>query len=276
MESNGSTSMASVCGGTFALLDAGVPLKAPVAGISCGLVTEKDDSHQIGRYLLLTDILGSEDHYGDMDFKLCGTRAGITGFQLDLKLAGIPLKLMAEAVFRARDDRYRVLDFMDTIIGTHRTEMSKHAPRIEVVKIDPDKIGLLIGPGGKNIKGIQAESGAEINIEDDGTVMIYCNNPEGMAVAKSRVEDLTVEIEVGKIYRGRVTGIKDFGCFVEVKPGKEGLVHISELSDTRVNKTEDVVKMGEEVWVKCIGVDDKGRVKLSRKAAMKERSGTAA
>ncbi len=272
MESNGSTSMASVCGGTLALLDAGVPLKAPVAGISCGLVTEENESGEMGKYLLLTDILGSEDHYGDMDFKLCGTRVGITGFQLDLKLPGIPLKLMAEAVLRTRDARYRVLDFMDTIINKARPEMSKYAPRIEVVKIDPDKIGLLIGPGGKNIKGIQAESGAEINIADDGTVMIYCNNPEGMAVAKSRVEDLTVEIEIGKIYHGRVTGIKEFGCFVEVKPGKEGLVHISELSDTRVNKTEDVVKMAEEVWVKCIGVDEKGRVKLSRKAAMKERA----
>jgi len=272
MESNGSTSMASVCGGTLALLDAGVPLKAPVAGISCGLVTETGDGNIGTNYLLLTDILGSEDHYGDMDFKLCGTRVGITGFQLDLKLPGIPLKLMIEAVFRTRDARYRVLDFMDTIISTPRAEMSKYAPRIEVVKIDPDKIGLLIGPGGKNIKGIQAESGAEINIDDDGTVMIYCNNAEGMAVAKGRVEDLTVEIEIGKTYRGRVTGIKEFGCFVEVKAGKEGLVHISELSDARVNKTEDVVKMGEEVWVKCIGIDDKGRVKLSRKAAMKERA----
>ena len=169
-------------------------------------------------------------------------------------------------------DSYKILDFMDTIINAPRTQMSKYAPRIEVVKIDPDKIGLLIGPGGKNIKGIQAESGAEINIDDDGTVMIYCNNAEGMAVAKGRVEDLTVEIEIGKTYRGRVTGIKEFGCFVEVKAGKEGLVHISELSDARVNKTEDVVKMGEEVWVKCIGIDDKGRVKLSRKAAMKERA----
>jgi polyribonucleotide nucleotidyltransferase len=272
MESNGSTSMASVCGGTLALYDAGVPLKAPVAGISCGMVTEHDEQDQLKRYLLLTDILGSEDHYGDMDFKLCGTRTGVTGFQLDLKLGGIPLKIMTEAVFRTRDARYRVLDFMDTVMAGPRTEMSKYAPRIVTVKIDPDKIGLLIGPGGKNIKGIQAESGAEINIQEDGTVMIYCNNAEGMEVAKSRVEDLTVEIEVGRIYRGRVTGIKEFGCFVEVKAGKEGLVHISELSDTRVNRTEDVVKMGEEMWVKCIGVDDKGRVKLSRKAALKERA----
>lgn len=272
MESNGSTSMASVCGGVLALLDAGVPLKAPVAGISCGLVTEFDDADQMKRYLLITDILGSEDHYGDMDFKLCGTRTGVTGFQLDLKLPGVSLKILSEAIVRARDDRFKILDFMDTVLAQPRTQMSKYAPRIEVVKIDPDKIGLLIGPGGKNIKGIQAESGAEINIEDDGTIMIYCNNAEGMAVAKSRVEDIGVEIEIGRIYRGRVTGIKEFGCFVEVKAGKEGLVHISELSDTRVNRTEDVVKMGEEVWVKCIGVDDKGRVKLSRKAALKERA----
>jgi len=270
MESNGSTSMASVCGGVLALLDAGVPLKAPVAGISVGLVTEFE-GEKLSKYLLLDDIIGSEDHFGDMDFKLCGTRTGVTGFQLDLKLPGVDLAILKEAVARAVVSRAKILDFMATVLPQHRTTMSKYAPRIETIKIDPDKIGLLIGPGGKNIKGIQAESGAEINIEDDGTVMIYCNNGEGLEVARQMISDLTGEIESGKIYRGRVTGIKEFGCFVEVLPGREGLVHISELSDTNVRRTEDVVKMGEEVWVKCLGTDDRGRVKLSRKAAMRER-----
>lgn len=272
MESNGSTSMASVCGGSLALMDAGVPIKAPVAGISVGLVTEYNDDGSLKRYEMLTDIQGSEDHFGDMDFKLCGTRNGFTGFQLDLKLPGIPLSLMKEAVERACDARMRVLEVMEQILSTPRTELSKYAPRIELMKINPDKIGALIGPGGKNIKGIVAETGADINVDDDGTVRIYSNNPEGMDRAKEIIEGIAGEIEVGKLYRGRVVGIKDFGCFVEIFPGQDGLVHISELADIRVKRTEDVVKMGEETWVKCIGVDDKGRVKLSRKAAMKEKA----
>ncbi|MEM9445594.1 MAG: polyribonucleotide nucleotidyltransferase [Verrucomicrobiota bacterium] len=270
MESNGSTSMASVCGGTLALMDAGVPLTKPVAGISCGLVTEFDEQNKIKRYTLLDDIIGSEDHFGDMDFKLCGTRDGVTGFQLDLKLPGISLTLFKEAVDRATRSRLKVLDFMDTVMASPRNELSKYAPRIETLKINPDKIGLLIGPGGKTIKGIAAETGAEINIDDDGTVKIYCTNPQGMERAKEIVDGMCGEIIVGKIYRGRVVSIKDFGAFVEVFPGRDGLVHISELSDTRVNKVADVVKVGEEVWIKCIGIDDKGRVKLSRKAAMKD------
>ncbi|MDE1171689.1 MAG: polyribonucleotide nucleotidyltransferase [Verrucomicrobium sp.] len=274
MESNGSTSMASVCGGVLALLDAGVPLKAPVAGISVGLVTEFQNDQMV-KHLLLDDIIGSEDHFGDMDFKLCGTGTGVTGFQLDLKLPGIPLSLLKDAVARAKTSRTKILAFMDTVIKGPK-ELSKYAPRIHTLRIDPDKIGLLIGPGGKTIKSITAESGAEINIEDDGTVMIYCNNAEGMEVAQQMISDLTGEVEVGKLYRGRVTGIKEFGCFVEIMPGREGLVHISELSDTNVRRTEDAVKMGEEVWVKCIGVDDRNRVKLSRKAALKERAATAA
>jgi len=275
MESNGSTSMASVCGGVLALLDAGVPLKAPVAGISVGLVTEFE-GEKLAKYLLLDDIIGSEDHFGDMDFKLCGTRVGVTGFQLDLKLPGIDLAILKEAVARAVLSRGKILDFMATVLAQPRSSMSKYAPRIETMKIDPDKIGLLIGPGGKNIKGIQAESGAEINIEDDGTLMIYCNNGEGLEVARQMISDLTGEVEEGKLYRGRVTGVKEFGCFVEIMPGREGLVHISELSDTNVRRTEDVVKMGEEIWVKCLGTDDRGRVKLSRKAAMKERGESSA
>jgi len=270
MESNGSTSMASVCGGVLALMDAGVPIKTPVAGISCGLVTEFNGD-QMSRYTLLTDIIGSEDHFGDMDWKLCGTRTGVTGFQLDLKLPGISLKLMEEAIYRTRDDRHKVLDVMDSVLASPRTEMSPYAPRIETIKINPEKIGLIIGPGGKTIKGIVAETGAEINIEDDGSIHIYSNNGDSLARAKQIINGMTKEIGVGEMYQGTVVSIKEFGAFVEVLPGKDGLCHISELADFRVNRVEDVVKMGDSVWVKCIGVDDKGRIKLSRKAAMKDR-----
>src|SRR5277367_3561531 len=273
MASNGSTSMASVCGGVLALLDAGVPLKTPVAGISVGLVTEHDDNDNLLRYLLLADILGSEDHYGDMDFKLCGTKDGVTGFQLDLKLGGIPLSLMNEAIDQAKMTRTQILSFMETVINAPRTEMSQFAPRIETIQINPEKIGLVIGPGGKNIKSIVAETGAEINIEDDGRVKIYSSSGDAMERAKEIILGMVGDIEVGKIYRGRVVTLKDFGAFVEVLPGKDGLVHISEWSDQRVNRMDDVAKVGDEVWVKCIGQDDKGRSKLSRKAAMKDRAG---
>ena len=274
MESNGSTSMASVCAGCLALMDAGVPIKKPVAGISAGLVTEYE-GESLKRYILLTDIIGSEDHFGDMDWKLCGTRDGITGFQLDLKLPGIPLNMMNEAIFRARDARMKVLDVMDNCLSQPRAELSQYAPRIETLKINPEKIGQLIGPQGKNIKGIVAETGCEINVEDDGTVHIYSNNPAGMARAKQIISQMFAEIEIGKIYEGRVVTIKEFGCFVEVLPGKDGLCHISELADFRVKQTEDVVKLGDIIKVKCIGIDDKGRVKLSRKAAMRELDGAA-
>lgn len=271
MESNGSTSMATVCAGTLALLDAGVPLKRPVAGISVGLVTEFSEDGTLQRYNLLSDIIGSEDHFGDMDFKLCGTSAGVTGFQLDLKLPGISHEILAEAIADAKAKRTAILDHMNATIAGPRSEMSPYAPRIETIKIAQDKIGLLIGPGGKTIKGIVAETGAEINIEDDGSVHIYSNNGEALARAKEIINGMTKEITVGEIYQGTVVSIKEFGAFVEVLPGKDGLVHISELADFRVNKVEDVVKSGDSIWVKCIGVDDKGRVKLSRKAAMKDR-----
>ena len=272
MESNGSTSMASVCAGVLSLLDAGVPLKTPVAGISVGLVTEfEEDGKTMKRHTLLNDIIGSEDHYGDMDFKLCGTTEGVTGFQLDLKLPGISLDLMAQAIYKAKESRAKVLDVMNATLDKPRTELSQYAPRIETVKINPDKIGLIIGPGGKTIKGIVAETGAEINIEDDGSINIYSNNGEAMKRAKEIILGMTKEIEVGEIYNGRVVSIKEFGCFVEVLPGKEGLVHISELADFRVKRTEDVVKNGDQILVKCIGVDEKGRVKFSRRAAMKDR-----
>jgi len=272
MESNGSTSMASVCGGMLALMDAGVPMKDMVAGISIGLVTEAGDDGQLKRYELLTDIIGSEDHFGDMDFKLCGTDKGVTGFQLDLKLPGIRHSIMAEAIQRAREARTKILEIMRGTLDKPRTELSKYAPRIETIKINPEKIGALIGPGGKTIKGIVAETGAEINIEDDGSVHIYATTSESMARAKEIIGGMTREIEIGQTYQGRVVTTKEFGAFVEVFPGKDGLVHISELADFRVNRTEDVVKMGDMIWVKCIGIDDKGRVKLSRKAALKERA----
>jgi polyribonucleotide nucleotidyltransferase len=272
MESNGSTSMASVCGGMLALMDAGVPVKAMVAGISIGLVTEGGDNGQWKRYELLTDIIGSEDHYGDMDFKLCGTDTGVTGFQLDLKLPGIGHNIMAEAIQRAKEARIKILEIMRATMDKPRTELSKYAPRIETIKINPEKIGALIGPGGKTIKGIVAETGAEINIEDDGSVHIYATTGESMARAKEIIGGMTREIEIGQTYQGRVVTTKEFGAFVEVFPGKDGLVHISELADFRVKRTEDVVKVGDMVWVKCIGIDDKGRVKLSRKAALKDRA----
>jgi polyribonucleotide nucleotidyltransferase len=271
MESNGSTSMASVCGGMLALMDAGVPVKDVVAGISVGLVTEYDND-QLKRYELLTDIIGSEDHFGDMDFKLCGTTKGVTGYQLDLKLPGISLKILSEAIQRAKEARNKILEIMRGAIDTPRAELSKYAPRIETIKINPEKIGALIGPGGKTIKGIVAETGAEINIEDDGSVHIYATSGESMARAKEIIGGMTREIEIGATYQGRVVSTKEFGAFVEVFPGKDGLVHISELADFRVKRTEDVAKVGDIIWVKCIGIDDKGRVKLSRKAALKERA----
>jgi polyribonucleotide nucleotidyltransferase len=271
MESNGSTSMASVCAGTLALMDAGVPITRPVAGISIGLCSETDDDDVISDYRLLTDIIGWEDAFGDMDCKFAGTTQGITGFQLDLKLRGLPHKILAEALEKARLARLKILDSMLATLAEPRKELNKYAPRIVTLKINPEKIGALIGPGGKNIKRLVEESGCEINIEDDGTVHIYSISEEGMKIARESIEGMTAEAEIGKIYKGRVVTIKEFGAFVEFLPGKDGLVHVSELSNKRVNKTEDVVSMGDEIYVKCLGVDEKGRVRLSRKAAMEDR-----
>ena len=227
------------------------------------------------RYLtMLTDIIGSEDHFGDMDFKLCGTTEGVTGYQLDLKLPGIPLALLEEAIVKAKAGRTQVLSAMNAAISEIKP-LSPHAPRIEVVKINPDKIGELIGPGGKNIKAIQAESGAEISIEDDGTVYIYANRKEALDRAVEMINGNNVEIEVGRIYTGKIVSTTNFGAFMNLGGKKDGLIHISELADFRVNKTEDVVKTGDIVTAKCIGVDDKGRVKMSRKAAMKEKDAAA-
>ncbi|MDD2240417.1 MAG: polyribonucleotide nucleotidyltransferase [Kiritimatiellae bacterium] len=269
MGSNGSSSMASVCVGTLALMDAGVPMKAPVAGISIGLVTGDDQ-----KPVLLTDILGAEDHCGDMDFKVAGTRKGITGFQVDLKIHGLEWDLVQGAFDQAQVARQQILDAMEQALPAPREELSPYAPRITVVNINPEKIGALIGPGGKNIRRITETTGTQIDIDDDGKVSIFSTNKENLDAAMLEVQSLTAEAEVGKIYRATVTGIKDFGCFAEFLPGQEGLVHISELADFRVNRTDDVVKMGEDIWVKVLSVEDNGKVRLSRKAAMAEKGDT--
>ncbi len=265
MSSNGSTSMASVCGATLSLMDAGVPISAPVAGISCGLVTGDD-----GRRLLLTDIIGAEDHFGDMDFKVCGTRDGITGFQLDLKLPGIPIDLLCEAMERNKAARLKILDVIEACIPAPRAEISPRAPRLEVVKINPDKIGALIGPGGKNIRAITDETLASIDVAEDGTVKIMASNLQQLEAAKERVLASTAEAEIGKIYRGKVVTIRDFGAFVEILPGIDGLLHISEMADYRVNKVTDICEEGQYVTVKVIDIDQSGKIRLSRKAALKE------
>ncbi|MFT4176967.1 MAG: polyribonucleotide nucleotidyltransferase [Luteolibacter sp.] len=268
-ESNGSTSMASVCAGTMSLLSAGVPLIRPVAGISVGLVTDWNEDGSLKEHKCLLDIIGSEDFYGDMDFKLCGTSEGVTGYQLDLKLPGISLDLLAEAITIAKNARTPILDKMAEAIAAP-SELSPHAPRIVSLKIPADRIGELIGPGGKNIKGIQAESGAEINIEDDGTVHIYASKQEGLDRAKAMIDRMFAEIEVGKTYTGKVVSITAFGAFMEVLPGKDGLIHVSELAEGRTEKVEDVVKKGDLVTAKCLGVDEKGRVKMSRRAYLRD------
>lgn len=269
MESNGSTSMASVCAGTMSLLAAGVPLKRPVAGISVGLVTEQNDQHEITTYKTLLDIIGSEDFYGDMDFKLCGTSEGVTGYQLDLKLPGIPLSILEEAIQVAKTGRTDVLKVMNDAIAAP-AQMSPNAPRIETTKIPADRIGELIGPGGKNIKAIQAESGADINIEEDGTVHIYAAKQEGLDRALELVTRMLKTIEIGELYTGKIVSTTTFGAFMEVLPGKDGLIHISELAEGRTAKTEDVVSVGDVVTAKCIGIDDKGRVKMSVRAALRD------
>jgi polyribonucleotide nucleotidyltransferase len=269
MESNGSTSMASVCAGTMALLDAGVPLIRPVGGISVGLVTDFNEDGTLKAHKMLLDIIGSEDFYGDMDFKLCGTDEGVTGYQLDLKLPGLPLAMLEEAIHIAKAGRTKVIAKMAESISTPG-ELSPHAPRIVSIKIPADRIGELIGPGGKNIKGIQAESGAEINIEDDGTVHIYASKMEGLERAKSMIERMFQEIEVGKVYTGKVVSITAFGAFMEVLPGKDGLIHVSELAEGRTENVGDVVKKGDVITAKCLGVDEKGRVKMSRRAWLRD------
>ncbi len=262
LESNGSSSMAAVCGATLSLMDAGVAITHPVAGISIGMVS--DDS----RHLLLTDIVGEEDHYGDMDFKVAGTQHGITGIQMDLKCGGLTHDLVRETLDRAKTARMKILKEMLLTISEPRPNISDLAPRCITLKINPEKIGKVIGPGGKMIKSIQADTGAKIEIEDDGTVSIYCMSKDGADRACAAVEQLTEEVKVGTIYEGRVNSIKDFGAFIEILPGQDGLCHISELSNDYVSSVGDVVKLGDQVRVKVIAVDDLGRVKLSRKAVL--------
>jgi polyribonucleotide nucleotidyltransferase len=266
MESNGSSSMASVCGGTLSLMDAGVPITNPVAGISIGLVKDGD------RFTLLTDIMGDEDHYGDMDFKVAGTGRGITGIQLDLKIDGIDERIVRGTLEQAREARRDILRSMLTTLRQPRETISRYAPRLLTVQINPEKIGLLIGPGGKTIKGIQESTGAKIDIEDDGTVYISHMDAAGAEAARSKVEALTEEIRVGKVYDGKVTSIKDFGAFIEIVPGRDGLCHISELDDKYVGKVEDVVKVGDHIQVKVIAIDEHDRVKLSRKVLLREQN----
>lgn len=273
MESNGSTSMASVCSGSMALMDAGVKLKSHVAGISVGLVTETDDSNNIQRKEFLLDIIGSEDFFGDMDFKLCGTNEGVTGCQLDLKLPGIPLDILNQAIDQAKDARLTILDVMNDAISDSKS-LSPHAPQIVSIKIDKEKIGAVIGTGGKTIRGIQEETGAEISIEDDGTIRIYAINKDKLDAARIKIEQLTEEVEVGNIYHAKVVSTTTFGAFIEVLPGTDGLIHISELADFPVGCSEDIVNIGDIIYAKCIGIDDKGRIKMSRKEAMADRGET--
>jgi len=264
MESNGSSSMATVCGATLSLMDAGVPIQDPVAGVSIGRISEGD------RELLLTDIQGEEDHVGDMDFKVAGTQRGVTGIQLDLKIRSLPLEACRRALDRAREVRLDILRTMLATIPAPRPEISRHAPRLLQIKINPDKIGKVIGPGGKTIKGIEAETGATVEVEDDGTVTIAHVIAENAEKARAIIEALTAEVQVGRIYTGTVVSVKDFGAFIEIMPGQDGMCHVSELSDHYVKTVSEVVKVGDTVRVKVIAVDDQGRVKLSRKAVLKE------
>jgi polyribonucleotide nucleotidyltransferase len=261
--SNGSTSMASTCGSTLALMDAGVPIKAPVAGAAMGLISEPD-----GRFVVLTDILGKEDSIGDMDFKVTGTRDGVTALQMDIKVRGISEAIIRDGLAQAREARLTILDKMTETLPTARTEMSEFAPRIITIKINPEKIREIIGKGGSMIRKIQEETQTEINVEDDGTVEIAAVSGENSRKAIQWIESLTREVEVGALYLGKVTRIMGFGAFVEILPGKEGLVRIGELADYHVPTVEDVVSVGDEVMVVVVEIDRQGRVNLSRKAAM--------
>ena len=263
-ESNGSSSMASVCGATLGLMAAGVPITNPVAGISVGLVKGEDN------WVLLTDILGDEDHFGDMDFKIAGTQNGITGIQLDLKIDGISEEILRATLTQSRKARIEILRTMLNTISRPRDKISRWAPRLLRTSINPEKIGMLIGPGGKTIRAIQEATGASLDVQDDGTVTVACETAAGAEAALAQIEALTASVEVGRIYDGRVTSVKDFGAFIEILPGKDGLCHISELADGYVSSVADVCKVGDEMKVKVIAVDDQDRVKLSRRAAMQE------
>jgi polyribonucleotide nucleotidyltransferase len=270
LSSNGSTSMASECGSTLALMDAGVPIKAPVSGIAMGLITDDNDS---SRYAILSDIQGMEDALGDMDFKVAGTRSGVTALQMDIKVSGLTPEIFRQALEQARQGRMHILDKMDEALAAPRPEMSTYAPRITTIHIHPDKIRDLIGPGGKTIRRIQEETGCQIDIEDDGKVFLATVDEEAMERATAMIRDLTESVEVGRIYKGKVVRIMPFGAFVEILPRQDGLVHISQLAEQRVNRVEDVVNIGDEIMVKVTEIDDRGRVNLSRKLAITELAG---
>jgi polyribonucleotide nucleotidyltransferase len=264
LESNGSSSMATVCGGSLALFDAGVPMLAPVAGVAMGLVQRGD------QFAVLTDIAGQEDHYGDMDFKVAGTREGITALQMDLKLTGVRRDVMAAALEQARAGRLHILDQMERILGRPRTDLSNFAPRLFTLQIPKEKIRDVIGPGGKTVRSIVEETGCEIEIENDGRVVVA--SPDGAAARRaiSMIERLTEVPEIGKVYTGTVRRVEAYGAFAEILPGQDGLIHISELAPYRVRETTDVVKEGDEIQVKVIDIDDTGRIRLSRKAVIVE------
>jgi polyribonucleotide nucleotidyltransferase len=264
LESNGSTSMATVCGGALSLMDAGVPITAPVAGIAMGLIKEGDQVR------ILSDILGDEDHLGDMDFKVAGTREGVTSLQMDIKIAGVTREVMHEALYQAREGRLHILGIMEKTIAAPRRELSGHAPRIITLKVRPEKIREIIGPGGKVIRGIVQETGVKMDVEDDGTIMIASNDEAASRRAVEMVQRITAEPEIGKIYRGTVRKIMDFGAFVEILPGTDGLVHISQLAPERVRRVTDVLNEGDEVMVKVLEIDKQGKIKLSRKDALAE------
>jgi polyribonucleotide nucleotidyltransferase len=262
LSSNGSSSMASVCGSTLALMDTGVPIKAPVAGVAMGLVKEDQ------RFSVLTDILGMEDHLGDMDFKVAGTDQGITALQMDIKIKGITPEIMSKALEQARVARLSILDQMMKVIPVPRPELKPHAPRITVIQIPTEKIGAVIGPGGKMIRSIQEDTGAKIDIAEDGTVFIATNDGDSARMARERIESLTESAVVGRIYTGKVVRVTDFGAFVEILPNIDGMVHISQLDSQRVNKVEDVVRLGDEITVMVTDIDEQGKIRLSRQAVL--------
>jgi polyribonucleotide nucleotidyltransferase len=264
LESNGSTSMATVCGGSLSLMHAGVPIRAPVAGIAMGLIKEGDQVR------VLSDILGDEDHLGDMDFKVAGTREGVNSLQMDIKIAGVTREIMREALYQAREGRLHILGEMEKTISAPRSDLSSHAPRIITLKVRPEKIREIIGPGGKVIRGIVEETGVKMDVEDDGTIMIASNDEAASRRAVEMVQRITAEPEIGKIYRGTVRKIMDFGAFVEILPGTDGLVHISQLAPERVRRVTDVLNEGDEVMVKVLEIDKQGKIKLSRKEALAE------
>jgi polyribonucleotide nucleotidyltransferase len=273
LESNGSSSMASVCGATLSLLDAGVQIKAPVAGIAMGLVQEGD------RYVVLSDILGDEDHLGDMDFKVAGTAAGITALQMDIKIKSVDWKVMEEALSQAREGRLHILECMENETSQDlggrmgpREDLSEWAPRLEVLRVKPDRIRDVIGPGGRVIRGIQDITGAKVDIDDSGEVTIFSPDRAALEKAQAMIEELTQEAEIDKLYWGKVKRVTDFGAFVEIFPGTDGLIHISHLADGRVDKVTDVVNEGDEVLAKCIDIDPSGRIRLSRKEALEDAS----